>query len=75
MYNLSCVLGDADVVALVERRRAAAREQLAVYEGIRESTPAAQTRGQRLRLATLDHGIRHITTELAWLDDLEEQLR
>lgn len=71
---LADAIDDADVAALVDRRRAAALEQLAVYEGIRDSTPAAETRGQRLRLATLDHGIRHVRTELAWLDSLEEQL-
>ena len=71
---LADAIDDADVAALVDRRRAAALEQLAVYEGIRDSTPAAETRGQRLRLATLDHGIRHVRTEMAWLDSLEEQL-
>lgn len=71
---LADAIDDADVAALVGRRRAAALEQLAVYEGIRDATPTAGTRGQRLRLATLDHGIRHVRTELAWLDSLEEQL-
>ena len=72
---LADALDDEDVAALVARRRTAARERLAVYEGIRAATPAADDRGQRLRLATLDHGIRHVRTELEWLDDLEEQLR
>lgn len=71
---LADALDDADVAALVDRRRAAALEQRAVYEGIRDATPPARTRAQRLRLATLDHGIRHVRTELEWLDSLEEQL-
>lgn len=72
---LADALDDVEVVALIERRRAAARERLAVYESIRAATPVPETRGERLRLATLDHGIRHVQTELDWLDDVEEQLR
>ncbi|MGM1029400.1 MAG: PadR family transcriptional regulator [Actinomycetota bacterium] len=71
---LADALDDAGVAALVDRRRSAALEQVALYEGIRDATPAAESRGDRLRLATLDNGIRHVRTELAWLDSLEEQL-
>ncbi|WP_115944652.1 MULTISPECIES: hypothetical protein [Amycolatopsis] len=31
-------------------------------------------RGARLRLATLDNGIAHLRTELAWLDAVEEEI-
>jgi PadR family transcriptional regulator, regulatory protein AphA len=72
---LSDALDDDDVERLVERRRAAAAAQLAVYEGIRESAPAPADRGARLRLATLEHGIRQARTELSWLDDLAATLR
>jgi PadR family transcriptional regulator AphA len=68
-------LDDDGVAALLERRRAAALEQLAVLEGIADATRPAASRGERLRLATLDHGLRHVRTELEWLDALEEQLR
>ncbi|WP_306232093.1 PadR family transcriptional regulator [Agrococcus beijingensis] len=71
---VSDALDDDGVLLLVERRRAAAVEQLAVYEGIRESAAAPADRGGRLRLATLEHGIRQARTELAWLDDLQAEL-
>lgn len=72
---LSDVLDDAAVTALLERRRAAALSQLAELEGIRDAAPAPEGRGQRLRLATLDHGIRHVRTELEWLDAVEGAVR
>lgn len=34
----------------------------------------AGNRAERLRTATLDHGIRQFEAELAWIDDLEELL-
>ena len=68
---LSDTLGDADVAALVARRRATAHEQLAALEALGSSAPSPATRGERLRLATLDNGLRHLRAELDWLDSLE----
>ncbi|WP_206447180.1 PadR family transcriptional regulator [Agrococcus sp. KRD186] len=67
-------LSDDAVGRLIERRRAAALEQLAALETIEASAAPARTRGEHLRLATLDHGLRHVRTELEWLDTVEEQL-
>ena len=65
---------DADGLrALFDRRRAETRAQLAGFERMRAESGAAD-RGARLRLATLDNGIAHLRTELAWLDAAEEEL-
>nr|WP_277603986.1 PadR family transcriptional regulator [Agrococcus sp. ARC_14] len=64
-------LDEDGVARLVARRRQAALEQLAALEALEAATPAARTRGERLRLATLDHGLRHTRTELDWLDSLD----
>ncbi|SFS15003.1 transcriptional regulator, PadR family [Agrococcus baldri] len=67
-------LDDEAVGRLLELRRSAALGQLAALEAIEASTGPARTRGEHLRLATLDHGLRHVRTELEWLDIVEEQL-
>lgn len=72
---LSDSLDDASVGRLLARRRTAALEQRAALEAIGASTGAARTRAEQLRLATLDHGLRHLRAELEWLDAVEEQLR
>ena len=59
---------------LIERRRAAAFERLAALESIEALAAPARTRGEHLRLATLDHGLRTVRTELEWLDTVDEQL-
>ena len=41
---------------------------------MRETTPAPRNRAERLRLATLDNGLRHARTELEWLDDVAREL-
>jgi hypothetical protein len=46
---------------------------LARFEQMRAGAEAAD-RGARLRLATLDHGIAQLRTELAWLDTVEKEI-
>ncbi|MFC7404943.1 PadR family transcriptional regulator [Georgenia alba] len=70
--------GDLDpdeLATLLARQRAETRALLASLEAIREATPAPADRAARLRLATLERGLRHVHTELEWLDDLEKSLR
>lgn len=59
--------------ALFASRRDEVTDQLAGFERMRAET-AATDRGARLRLATLDNGIAHLRTELAWLDAAEGEL-
>lgn len=59
------------VRSLISARRAAANEQLQSLTAIETSHASL---ADRLRAATLDNGIQHIKTELAWLDQLEEEL-
>ena len=54
-------------------RREETTAQLADFERMRAGTGSAD-RGARFRLATLDNGIAHLRTELAWLDAAEEEL-
>ncbi|WP_184813595.1 PadR family transcriptional regulator [Actinophytocola algeriensis] len=63
-------LGADGLRALFASRREEARSQLADFERVRAETAAAD-RGARLRLATLDNGIAHLRTELAWLEAAE----
>jgi DNA-binding PadR family transcriptional regulator len=67
-------LDDDGLLALFHQRRAAAEEQLARFERMRAEAGTAD-RGARLRLATLDNGIAHLRTELAWLDATEKETR
>ena len=67
-------LDDEGVGRLLERRRAAALERLDALQAIEAAAGPARSRGEHLRLATLDHGLRHLRTELEWLDTVEEQL-
>jgi DNA-binding PadR family transcriptional regulator len=66
-------LDDEGLRALFEHRRAVARTRLARFEQMRAGAEAAD-RGARLRLATLDHGIAQLRTELAWLDTVEKEI-
>lgn len=59
------------VRTLVRARRAAANERLQSLKAIKTSGASL---ADRLRAATLNNGIRHIETELAWLDQLEDEL-
>ncbi|WP_086827608.1 PadR family transcriptional regulator [Allokutzneria sp. NRRL B-24872] len=59
--------------SLFAGRREAVHERLARYEQLRAENSATD-RGARLRLVTLDNGIAHLRTELAWLDAAEEEL-
>jgi len=68
---LADALDDAAVAALIERRRALALHQLAALEALQDQTPSPTTRGERLRLATLDNGLRHTRAERECLDPLE----
>ncbi|WP_433163111.1 PadR family transcriptional regulator [Kribbella sp. CA-247076] len=71
-------LDPADVSGLLQRRRDAALATLATLEAIRAANPEpdqSASRAERLRLATLDHGLRHTRTELEWLDNLEKEFR
>ncbi|TWD72524.1 PadR family transcriptional regulator [Kribbella amoyensis] len=67
-------LDAAEVAELLGRRRDAARALLTNLETIRDEAPEPATRAERVRLATLDNGLRHTRTELAWLDDVEKEL-
>lgn len=67
-------LDDDELRELLTRRRAAADALLATLDAMRETTPAPRDRAERLRLATLDSGIRHARTELEWLDDVALEL-
>lgn len=67
-------LGDDELRALLAQREHAATTLLTTLEHLRETTPAPADRGQRLRLATLDSGIRHARTELQWLSDVSREL-
>lgn len=61
-----------EIRALLGQRRDTVATKLAELESIEADEPgdlAAQ-----LRLATLRHGIAHLKTELAWLDEVEGQL-
>lgn len=66
-------LDDDSLRGLLAGRRAAAEARLERFERIRAENPASD-RGARLRLATLDNGIAHLRTELAWLDEAEKEL-
>lgn len=65
-------LDDDELRALLDARRAAAEERLALYERMRDET--ATDRTLRLRLATLENGIAHLRAELSWIDDTEGRL-
>ncbi|MBB6037207.1 PadR family transcriptional regulator [Phytomonospora endophytica] len=66
-------LDDDALRALFARRRETTRALLADFEATRAET-GAPDRAARLRLATLDNGIAHLRTELAWLDTVEKEL-
>lgn len=66
-------LDEQGVARLLATRRTAALEQLAALQAIQAATAPPTTRGERFRLATLDHGLRHVRTELTWLDSMEVQ--
>ncbi|MEV6373487.1 PadR family transcriptional regulator [Micromonospora musae] len=66
-------LDDDGLRSLLAQRRAATQAQLARFERMRAEAEAPD-RGARLRLATLDNGIVHLRTELAWLDEVEEEI-
>jgi DNA-binding PadR family transcriptional regulator len=66
-------LDDDGLRSLFAGRREAVQARLARFEQMRAET-VAPDRGARLRFATLDHGIAHLRTELAWLDAIEEEL-
>lgn len=66
-------LDDDALRLLFARRREAAEAQLARFEQMRDEAEASN-RAARLRLATLDNGIAHTRTELAWLDTVEKEL-
>ncbi len=67
-------LDDAELAELLERQREAARTTLATLSAVRKETTKPTTRAERLRLATLDNGLRHTRAELAWLDALAKEL-
>ncbi|MFI6262997.1 PadR family transcriptional regulator [Micromonospora sp. NPDC051006] len=59
--------------SLFAQHRVAIQAQLARFEQVRAEA-TGHDRGSRLRLATLDNGVAHLRTELAWLDAVEEEL-
>ncbi|UVS80763.1 PadR family transcriptional regulator [Actinokineospora sp. UTMC 2448] len=66
-------LDDDGFRALIAGRRETTSARLAGFERLRAEADAPD-RAARLRLATLDNGIAHLRTELAWLDAVEEEL-
>ncbi|WP_043536674.1 PadR family transcriptional regulator [Saccharomonospora cyanea] len=66
-------LDDDGLRSLLARRREATEAKLERFERMRAEAEASD-RGARLRLATLDNGIAHLRTELAWLDAVEEEV-
>lgn len=66
-------LDDDGLLALFDRRRAAAETRLAHLEQLRAEIEAPD-RGARLRLATLDHGIAQLRAELTWLDAMAKEI-
>jgi DNA-binding PadR family transcriptional regulator len=66
-------LDDDGLRSLFARRREAVQTQLASFEQMRAEADTPD-RGARLRLATLDNGIAHLHTELAWLEAVEDEI-
>lgn len=69
-----------EVSALLSARRAEAEELLSVLEGLLADVSVRLSgrtpdQSQRLQLATLDNGIRHVRTELEWLESLGAQIK
>lgn len=67
-------LPDSEVEALLEREAAVAREQLAVYEQIRQQYPV-NSRPQAFAMLTLDYGIQSMQAHLDWVEAALAQLR
>ncbi|WP_157157961.1 PadR family transcriptional regulator [Diaminobutyricimonas sp. LJ205] len=67
-------LDDDAVRHLIAERRERAQAELQILTSMRDREPAASDLAHRLRLATLDNGIAHTTTEISWLTDLESTL-
>lgn len=68
-------LTPAEVVHLFERRRDEAVRTLEALEAIEVPTRGDLELGEFLRLATRDNGIAHARAELAWADQVLDQLR
>lgn len=73
-------LPQAEVSALLSARKAEAEELLGVLEGLLAEVSVRLSgrtpdQSQRLQVATLDHGIRHVRTELEWLESLGAQIK
>jgi hypothetical protein len=67
------------VSSLLNGRRAEAEELLGVLEGLLADVSVRLSGRtpdplQRLQLATLDNGIRHVRTELDWLESLGAEI-
>jgi len=67
-------LTDAEVESLLEREAVAAREELAVYEQIRQRYPAT-VRAQAFAMLTLDYGLQSTQAHLDWIESALAQLR
>lgn len=64
-------LDDDGLRTLLARHRETVHARLTHFEQLRAEAQAPD-RAAQLRVATLDNGIAHLRTELAWLDDVEE---
>ncbi len=69
-----------EVSALFNARRAEAEELLGELEGLLAELSVGRSgrapdQSQRLQLATLDNGIRHVRAELEWLESLTTQIK
>ena len=68
-------LSDVEVEALLEREAAAAREQLATFDQIRQQFSPASSRTQAFTLLTLDYGIQSTQAHLTWIEAALAQVR
>ncbi|MFF5987890.1 PadR family transcriptional regulator [Prauserella flavalba] len=67
-------LPEPELAELLATRRKTAESLLVELEDMRRSAPDPADRRARLRLATLDHGIAQVRTELDWLTEVEKEL-
>lgn len=67
-------LDRGQVLVLLRQRREQAEELLAALTAVRRAPDASTDRSAYLRNATLENGLAHARSELAWLDSVERDL-
>lgn len=68
-------LSGKELGELLARRREAAQRLVESLTAIRNTFSEPLDRAARLRMATVDNGLRHAQVELDWVGDLEKSLR